>query len=182
MSLKEKEEIFMRIDVHKITGIGVLIAINIVLGKLSIGPAFASVNFGFIALVVAGYLYGIKLTMILAVMANLVAFTFMGSGSFSFLFLLPAFLAGGAYGLLKKPTLIRIILVNVFVVVGISFFLNTSLISYVYHLSYRPLLVTRIFKMIASLIVQIIITSILLKNSGIKNLKNKLFLVGKKII
>ncbi|MBP5841255.1 folate family ECF transporter S component [Lactiplantibacillus plantarum] len=166
----------MKLDIHQISEISVLIAINIILGKFSIGPAFASVNFGFIALVIAGYLYGTRLTMLAAGLANLLAFTIMGSGSFSVLFLLPALLAGGTYGLLKKPTLIRIFMVNIIVVVGISFFLNTGLIVYVNHLNYGSLLATRVFKMMVSLIVQITLTYMLLRHSAIKNLKHKLHL------
>lgn len=165
----------MNLNIHKITGIAVLIAINIILGKISIGPAFASVNFGFIALVIAGYLYGIKLTMLAAVLANMLAFTIMGSGSFSFWFLIPSLLAGAAYGLLNKPTIWRIIFVNLLVIIGISFFLNTSLIASVYHLNYESLLTTRIFKMIASLIVQVIVTYVLLKHTAIINLKHKIY-------
>lgn len=165
----------MKLNIHKITGIAVLIAINIILGKISICPAFASVNFGFIALVIAGYLYGIKLTMLAAVLANMLAFTIMGSGSFSFWFLIPSLLAGAVYGLLNKPTIWRIVFVNLLVIVGISFFLNTSLIASVYHLNYESLLITRIFKMIASLIVQVIVTYVLLKHTAIINLKHKIY-------
>lgn len=168
----------MKLSITNITGIAVLIALNIVMGKISIGPAFANINLGFIALVVSGYLYGVKLTMLTAALANILAFTFMGSGSFSFLFLFPALLAGATYGLLKTPTLLRIFLVNVVVVVGISFLLNTSLISYVYHLNYGTLLVARIFKMIVGLIVQIFVTHLLLKHSGIQNLKQKVLVTG----
>lgn len=165
----------MKLDVRKITGLAVLIAINIILGKISIGPAFASVNFGFIALVVAGYLYGVKLTMLAAVLANILTFTVMGSGTFSFWFLLPSLLAGASYGLLNKSTLFRVVVVNIMVIVGVSFLLNTGLIAYVYHLDYESLLVTRVFKMIASLIVQIMITYVLLKHTAIVTLKDKLY-------
>ena len=108
-----------------------LIAINIILGKISVGPAFSAVNFGFISLVLAGYLYGVKLTMLAAVLANLLAFTIMGSGAFSFWFVIPAAIAGATYGLLHKPSLFRIFIVNIVVVVGVSFLFNTSLIAYV---------------------------------------------------
>lgn len=164
----------MKLNIYNITGIAVLVALNIILGKISIGPTFASVNFGFIALTICGYLYGIKLTALAAVLANLLAFTIMGSGSFSILFLIPAILAGIAYGFLNKPTLWRIIIVNLIVVVGISFFINTNLISFVYKLNYTALLSTRVFKMITALIVQITVSYLLLKQSAFKNLKVKI--------
>lgn len=167
--------IIMKLSIHKVTGIAVLIAINIILGKLSIGPSFASVNLGFIALIIAGYLYGVKLTMLAAVLANLLAFTVLGNGSFSFWFLLPALLAGASYGLLNKPTLLRIIIVNATVVVGISFLLNTGLIAYVYRLNYESLLATRIFKMFVGLVVQIAVSYIMLKHSAIISLKKQIY-------
>ncbi|CUW06318.1 hypothetical protein GCM10025878_00890 [Leuconostoc gasicomitatum] len=150
-----------------------LIAINIILGKISVGPAFAAVNFGFISLVLAGYLYGVKLTMLAAVLANLLAFTIMGSGAFSFWFVIPAAIAGATYGLLHKPSLFRIFIVNIVVVVGVSFLFNTRLIAYVYHLNYEALLTTRIFKMITSLIVQVIVTYMLLNHTAMINLKKQ---------
>ncbi|CAM3125809.1 folate family ECF transporter S component [Leuconostoc gasicomitatum] len=150
-----------------------LIAINIILGKISVGPAFSAVNFGFISLVLAGYLYGVKLTMLAAVLANLLAFTIMGSGAFSFWFVIPAAIAGATYGLLHKPSLFRIFIVNIVVVVGVSFLFNTSLIAYVYHLNYEALLTTRIFKMITSLIVQVIVTYMLLNHTAMINLKKQ---------
>lgn len=150
-----------------------LIAINIILGKISVGPAFAAVNFGFISLVLAGYLYGVKLTMLAAVLANLLAFTIMGSGAFSFWFVIPAAIAGATYGLLHKPSLFRISIVNIVVVVGVSFLFNTRLIAYVYHLNYEALLTTRIFKMITSLIVQVIVTYMLLNHTAMINLKKQ---------
>lgn len=164
----------MKLDIHKVTGIAVLIAINNILGKVSIGPSFASVNFGFIALVIAGYLYGPQLTMLAAILSNILAFTIMGNGAFSFWFLIPSLLAGATYGLLTKPTLFRIITVNIIVVIGISFLFNTSLIAFVYNLNYESLLATRVLKMIASLTVQIIITHILLTHTAITNLKYKI--------
>lgn len=163
----------MNLSIQKVTGVAMLIAINIILGKISVGPAFAAVNFGFIALVLAGYLYGVKLTILAAVLANLLTFTIMGSGAFSFWFVIPAALAGATYGLLYQPSLLRIFIVNIVVVVGVSFLLNTSLIAYVYHLNYEILLTTRIFKMIASLIVQTIVTYVLLKHTAIINLKKQ---------
>lgn len=163
----------MHLNVRQITSLAVLIAFNIILGKISIGPIFASVNFGFIALVLAGYFYGIRLTALAAVLANLLAFTIMGKGSFSILFLLPAVLAGGAYGFLQKPTLTRIIVVNTVVVVGISFLLNTFLITYTNHLDFQSLLGARTIKMVVSLLVQIIISYLLLSNPAITNLKKK---------
>ncbi|MGX7051695.1 folate family ECF transporter S component [Leuconostoc palmae] len=167
----------MKFTVYHISSTAVLVALNIILGKISIGPSFASVNLGFIALIICGYLYGIRLTILTAVIANLLAFTIMGHGTFSILFIIPALLAGATYGILQKLTLWKIIVVNVVVVVGISFFINTHLIAYVYHLNYTALLSTRLFKMIASLIVQIIVTYFLLKQSAIKNFKTKLHIM-----
>lgn len=164
----------MKLSINKMTQMAVLIAINIILGKISIGPAFAQVNFGFVALVVAGYFYGPKLTCITAGLSNIIAFTILGSGAFSIWFLIPAFLAGASYGLLIKPSILRIILVNIIVVVGIIFLLNSILIALVYHMQYAPLLATRIIKTIVSLIIQIIVSILLLKNSAIIRLKNKI--------
>ncbi|MDN6028599.1 MAG: folate family ECF transporter S component [Lactobacillus sp.] len=163
----------MKLKTKQVAGIAVLIALNIILGKFSIGPAFASVNLGFMALVIAGYLYGIKLTMLAAVLANLLAFTIMGSGAYSVVFLLPALLAGGAYGFLAKPTLLRIILVNLVVVIGISFFLNTGLIVYVNHLNYEALLASRVIKTLVSLPVQIGLSYFILRHNAIKGLRRK---------
>ena len=97
----------------------------------------------------------------------------MGSGAFSFWFVIPAAIAGATYGLLHKPSLFRIFIVNIVVVVGVSFLFNTRLIAYVYHLNYEALLTTRIFKMITSLIVQVIVTYMLLNHTAMINLKKQ---------
>lgn len=161
-------------NVRKITILSILIALNIILGKLSFGPEFAKVNLGFIALIISGFLYGSRATLVVAGLANVLTFTLLGNGTFSFWFLIPALLAGATYGLLNKPTWIRIILVNVVVMVGISFILNTWLIAAIYHLDYSALLSVRIIKMIVSLLFQIILSFILLRNRVFQQFKDKL--------
>lgn len=158
----------------KIAGLAVLLAIHVLLSRIAIGPDFAKISLAFIPLVIAGYFYGSVANMFMCMLANIIVFTIFSTGTFSPFFLFSAALAGLVYGLLKKPTITRIVLVNLVVVVGISFFLNTAIISFSYHVPLEGLLLSRAIRTTITLVIQIAISIPLLKNSAIQQFKNKM--------
>ncbi|EGP5031261.1 ECF transporter S component, partial [Enterococcus faecium] len=76
-----------------------LLALDVILYKIAIGPAYFQVTFGFLSMALMGYLYGPIWAGLLETLSNTLNFTIFGSGTFQVAFLITAFLGGFINGL-----------------------------------------------------------------------------------
>mgnify|MGYP002238145381 CR=1 FL=1 len=60
-----------------------LLALDVILYKIAIGPAYFQVTFGFLSMALMGYLYGPIWAGLLETLSNTLNFTIFGSGTFS---------------------------------------------------------------------------------------------------
>ena len=76
-----------------------LLALDVILYKIAIGPAYFQLSFGFLSMACIGYLYGPIWGGLLEMISDILSFTIFGSGAFQIAFLLTAFLGGFIDGL-----------------------------------------------------------------------------------
>lgn len=119
--------------IRELTWLAVLIALQIILNKLTLGNNVVKVGFGSIATALIGYYFGPFKAFIAAVLSDIIANTiFPDPMGFFWGFTLSAGIAGMIYGLIlyqKKITFWRMLLVVVLIVVIINMFFTTLWIS-----------------------------------------------------
>ena len=167
----------IRFTTRELTVSAVLSALNILITKfVTLGPHIYSINLGFVALICAGYFLGPLRMVLFCLVANVISNVIFNSGTpYSFIFLLPSAIAGLTYGMLYyNKSLISSLLVNTVVVVGISFLLQTAVLSYTLHRPYFELLSLRIPRTIAMLIVYNVVGYLILQQPIIERFRKQI--------
>lgn len=120
---------------------GLLIAMNIALGKVGITTPVVRITFAFLPTALIAFLFGPWVGGVAAVFSDLLSFILGGGGAFFPGFTISAFLTGLIYGLLihkKQLTLKRVIIAEVLIAVFIHIGLNTV---WIHMLTNNPLVV-----------------------------------------
>lgn len=156
-----------------------LVALQIVLSRLlSINLTFFKIGFSFVPLMFAAYLYGPAGGVIVAVVSDLIgAITINTQGAFFPGFTVTAALVGFIYGLClrEKVSTVRIISGVVIKELVCSLVLNTVWLSLMYHTPFVSLAATRIWQVLAMIVVESVIAEILFKRlSVVRKLKSEL--------
>lgn len=143
-----------------------ILVLNIVLYKFSIGPSFFKITFSFFPLALSGYLFGPWWSSILALFSNVLCFTIFGSGSFHPLFLITALLSGFISGLFlyrKNVNLLSVIITQLLLMIPLSLFLNSWFIALVYGIDYHFVFLGRLWRNVGLIPIQIIMVYLLIK-------------------
>ncbi len=136
-----------KLNTKTVVTLGLLVAIHIVLSRfLSINTPYLKIGFTFVPVFVAAYFYGPVPAGIVGGLGDFLGAILFPIGPYFPGFTLTCALTGVLYGLFfhKKQTWPRVltaVLVNQF---GISLFITTFWISFLYGSSYWPLLISRI--------------------------------------
>ncbi|GAB5057158.1 folate family ECF transporter S component [Companilactobacillus alimentarius] len=146
------------VSVQEITWMALLIALQMVLGKLSIGSNTLKVGFSFIAIGLLGYYFGPFKAAVANVLADIISHTVMATGGSFFLgFTFSALVAGVIYGYMlynHKVTVLRTFITVLLITVIVNTGLNTLWIHMMTNLPYVTLLVPRLTKGAFSLVYQ----------------------------
>ncbi|KRK79814.1 folate family ECF transporter S component [Companilactobacillus nodensis] len=146
------------ISVHEMTWMALLIAMQMVLSKLSIGSNTLKVGFSFIAIGLMGYYFGPYKAAIANVVADIISNVVMPApGGFFWGFTFSALVAGLIYGFVlynHKVTILRTFVAVFLITVIVNTGLNTLWIQMMTNLPYWTLLVPRIVKELFSLVYQ----------------------------
>ncbi|APX71080.1 folate family ECF transporter S component [Companilactobacillus allii] len=156
-----------RISVHELTWMALLIAMQMVLSKMSIGSNTLKVGFSFIAIGLMGYYFGPYKAAIANVIADIISNVVMpASTGFFWGFTFSALVAGLIYGFMlynHKVTIWRVLLTIVLITVVVNTLLNTLWIQMITNLPYMTLLIPRLVKEAFSLVYQTGLLYIILK-------------------
>lgn len=155
------------ISVQEVTWMALLIALQMVLAKLSIGSNTLKVGFSFIAIGLLGYYFGPFKAAIANVLADVISNLLLPSGGGFFIgFTFSALVAGAIYGFMLYNhkvsvwrTFVTVLLITVIVNTG----LNTLWIHMMTNVPYVTLLVPRLAKEAFSLVYQTGLLYIVLK-------------------
>ena len=163
----------------RVVVMALLVALQIVLSRiLSINLPFLKIGFSFLPIMFAAYIYGPAGGVIVATVSDLIgAITINTQGAFFPGFTVTAALVGFIYGmcLRGKVTTIKIAVGVVIKEVLCSLMLNTAWLSIMYHSSFKALVTTRIWQVLAMIVVETVIADILfIRMSVIKKLKFEL--------
>ncbi|MQS89336.1 folate family ECF transporter S component [Companilactobacillus mishanensis] len=155
------------ITVHELTWMALLIAMQMVLSKLSVGSGILQVGFSFIAIGLMGYYFGPIKAMFANAAADIIANVLLPTGGgFFWGFTLSALVAGLIYGFMlynRKVTLLNVFLTVLLITVVINTLMNTFWISMMTHNPFWVMLLTRLPKEGISLIYQTGILYFILK-------------------
>ena len=162
-----------KLDVRTVTMSALLIAIQIVLNKISIGdPAILKIGIGFLGTALIGYLTGPWLGGVILVLVDIISNTVFSSGGVFFPgFTFSAFISGiiaGAFLYHQKVTWQRVFLYE-FIQILISNVIFTTLWVYIlsmtspHHMALTALLAVRVPKEIISWPIQAVVDLLILK-------------------
>ena len=155
------------ISVQEVTWMALLIALQMVLSKLSVGSNTLKVGFSFIAIGLLGYYFGPFKAAIANVLADVISNVVLpSSGGFFIGFTFSALVAGVIYGFMlynHKVTILRTFITVLLITVIVNTGLNTLWIHMMTNVPYVVLLVPRLTKEAFSLVYQTGLLYIVLK-------------------
>ncbi|WP_057769614.1 folate family ECF transporter S component [Lactobacillus selangorensis] len=161
-----------KLTTRKLTWMAILMALQIVLGKLSFGTSFVQVSPGFIATALLGYYFGPWWAGLAGILTDLLSnglFGITGGGPFFLGFTLSVFVGGWLYGLFLYPEhhdWLRIILAVLFVTVIVNIGLNTLWVHMLYQTPWKVLFGIRLVKDAIVAPIQILILGLVLRAMG----------------
>lgn len=135
-----------------------LLALDVILYKIAIGPAYFQVTFGFLSMALMGYLYGPIWAGLLETLSNTLNFTIFGSGTFQVAFLITAFLGGFINGLFlyhKKINLLSVIAAQLLIMIPVSLFINSWLMSVLFGADFKVIFLGRLIRNMIQIPIQI---------------------------
>lgn len=135
-----------------------LLALDVILYKIAIGPAYFQVTFGFLSMALMGYLYGPIWAGFLETLSNTLNFTIFGSGTFQVAFLITAFLGGFINGLFlyhKKINLLSVIAAQLLIMIPVSLFINSWLMSVLFGADFKVIFLGRVIRNMIQIPIQI---------------------------
>lgn len=150
--------ILPQITTRLISTSALLLAMDVILYKIAIGPANFQITFGFLSMALMGYLYGPLWAGLLEMLSNTLNFTIFGSGAFQVAFLLTAFLGGFINGLFlynKKINLLSVIVAQLLIMIPVSLFINSWLISVLFGTDFKIIFLGRIIRNIIQIPIQV---------------------------
>lgn len=154
-------------ELQNLVLLGIVVAIKVVLGQFSFGPAFVKVGLGFIGSVLLGYIFGPLWGSIGGGLSDLISSAIFGNqGGFFIGFTLTAMLGPFIYALFfyQKPIKIwRIIAATLLVTVIVNIGLNTVWIHLLYNVDFKVALIQRLPKEVIVPWIQMIVTYFVLQ-------------------
>lgn len=143
----------------------VLVAVQVILSRfLSINAWNTKLGFGFVPVVLAAALLGVRCGALVGAMGDFLGALLFPIGPYFPGFTITLGITGVAFGLaLQKPTLWKIALASAFDQLVLSLILNSYWISVLYGAPYLGLLGSRIFQCAVTLPVEIVVTAALVK-------------------
>lgn len=154
-------------ELRKLVLLGLVIAIKIILGQFSFGPAFVKVGLGFIGSVMLGYLFGPIWGAAGGGISDLVSSVMFGNqGGFFFGFTASAMVGPLIYGLFlyqKEIKIWRIIAATILVTLIVNVGMNTLWISMLYGVDFKIALIQRLAKELVVPWIQMIVTYFVLE-------------------
>ncbi|WP_312846208.1 folate family ECF transporter S component [Enterococcus faecium] len=137
-----------------------LLALDVILYKIAIGPAYFQITFGFLSMALMGYLYGPIWAGLLEMLSNTLNFTIFDSGTFQAAFLITAFLGGFINGLFlyhKKINLPSVIAAQLLIMIPVSLFINSWLMSVLFGADFKVIFLGRVIRNMIQIPIQIMV-------------------------
>lgn len=165
MLLKTKD--LIHIELRDLVLLGVIVAMKVVLGQFSFGPAMVKVGLGFIGDVLLGFIFGPIWGAVGGGIGDLVSSALFGNqGGFFIGFTLSAMIGPFIYGLFfyQKPLKIwRVIVATLLVTIIVNVGMNTIWMHLLYGVSIQAALIQRAPKEIIVPWLQMIVTYFVLE-------------------
>ena len=140
----------LKTDLQRLIFLGIIVAMKIILGQFSVGPATVKVGLGFIGSVLLGYFFGPVWGTIGGGISDLVASAIFGNqGGFFIGFTLTAMVGPLIYALFlyNKPVKIwRIVVSTILVTIIVNIGMNTLWLHIMYNMNFNAALIQRLPK------------------------------------
>lgn len=157
--------------------LSLLMAIQLVLGRFTVGNQFIRVGFAFLVMALIAKWFGPLWGIMTAALIDLVG-TLLSGGPFFIGFTLSAILSSFIYAslLYQRPvSWKRIIIAQVIIMLLVDVLLNTLWLTIMYHTPFWALLPMRILKQLIVTPLQIVLLYPLLKSQLIQGIQERLF-------
>ncbi|MFC6274970.1 folate family ECF transporter S component [Levilactobacillus tangyuanensis] len=165
-----------KLDTLNMVTLGMLMALQLVLSRFSVGSNLIKVSFTFLIVALIAKWYGPWWGMMTAVVFDVVG-TLISGGPYFVGFTVSAVLGSLTYALFlygKPVTWVRVILASVVIAVVVNAILNTWWVTIMYHTPFWSLLPARVIKQLIVTPLQIVLVYWLLNSQMIKMVQARL--------
>ncbi|KRN02203.1 hypothetical protein FD13_GL002076 [Levilactobacillus senmaizukei DSM 21775 = NBRC 103853] len=165
-----------KLDTLSMVTLGMLMALQLVLSRFSVGSNLIKVSFTFLIVALIAKWYGPWWGMMTAVVVDVVG-TLISGGPYFVGFTVSAVLGSLTYALFlygKPVTWVRVILASVVIAVVVNAILNTWWVTIMYHTPFWSLLPARVIKQLIVTPLQIVLVYWLLNSQMIKMVQARL--------
>ncbi len=165
-----------KLDTLSLVTMGLLMALQLVISRFSIGNTFIKVSFTFLIVALLAKWFGPWWGMMTAAVVDVIG-TLMTGGPYFVGFTLSAILGSLIYALFlyKQPvTWVRIILASVIIAVVVNALLNTLWVTIMYQTPFWSLLPVRVLKQLIVTPIQVVLVYLLLKSRVIQTIQERL--------
>lgn len=164
-----------KLNTAMIAWLGIIMALQIILSKISFGPNFLKISPAFVMTTLLGYYFGPWWAGLAGIFTDILSHTILGgSGDFFIGFTFSAFVAPFLYGMVLynyHVSFKRVLVATALVTVINNILLNTLWVVLLYHLKLQVILPIRLFKNAISWIIEAVILFIVLKFIEKRHLK-----------
>jgi len=165
-----------KLDTLSLVTMGLLMALQLVISRFSVGNSFIKVSFTFLIVALLAKWFGPWWGMMTAAVVDVVG-TLMTGGPFFIGFTVSAILGSLIYAvfLYQKPvTWTRVILASVLISLLVNALLNTLWVTIMYHTPFWGLLPIRLVKQLIVTPIQIVLVYLLLQSRVIQTIQERL--------
>ncbi|GHP12809.1 folate ECF transporter [Lentilactobacillus fungorum] len=167
---------FRKLRTVDVVVLGVLMALALILGRLTVGTQFLRLSFGFIMIAITSYLYGPLWSATTAALGDIIGTLISGSPYFPG-FTVSAILGAAIYGVFfydKQISWQRVIFSQLLIAVLVNTVLNTLWLTVMYQTPFFGLLPVRLLKEIIMTPIQIAILYFVLNSKTFQTIKDRL--------
>lgn len=161
-----------------VTLLGILLAIELILKRFTIGPDVVKVSLVFVVTTLIAYWFGPMWSVIIAAMGDILGTALSGQPIFIG-FTLSAIVGALIYSLAfynkESISLTRIIIASCIIAILVNLFMNTLWIKMLYNVDFWAYFNVRLVKNLITTPIQIIVIYLVLNYLPIKNIKQKIF-------
>ena len=180
--MKTLESYFTRLNTRAVALLGILLALQLLIGRFSVGPNFLKISFGFIVVVTIARWFGPYWGVLTAIVHDLIS-TAINGHAFFFGFMLSAIVGAIIYGVsfYNRTTIswTRTIVTVALVLLFVNTLMNTTWVLMMGNITNFDTIMSMIqirgLKQIIMLPIQVIITYSILNNKALNDLMTRVF-------
>lgn len=167
-----------RLTTNGVTLLGILLAIELILKRFTIGPDVVKISLVFVVTTMIAYWFGPMWSAIVAATGDILGTALSGQPifiGFTLSAVVGALIYSFAFYNKKSISLVRVIITSIITAILVNLFMNTLWVSMLYNADFWAYFNVRLVKNLFTTPIQIVIIYLVLNYLPIQNVKQKIF-------